>query len=50
MIELEENLKLLKNLEEKLKDLGESLWHFYIRKRIKKIRSRNSKAKLLARY
>ncbi len=25
MIELEENLKLLKNLEEKLKDLGESL-------------------------
>lgn len=25
MIELEENLKLLKNLEEKIKDLGESL-------------------------
>lgn len=25
MIELEENLKLLKSLEEKLKDLGESL-------------------------
>ena len=25
MVELEENLKLLKNLEEKLKDLGESL-------------------------
>ena len=25
MIQLEENLKLLKNLEEKLKDLGESL-------------------------
>ena len=25
MIDLEENLKLLKNLEEKIKDLGESL-------------------------
>ena len=27
MLELEENMKLLEELKQKLKNLGESLWH-----------------------
>ena len=50
MLELEENSKLLKILEEKLQDLGESLWHFWIRKWIKRFRGWNLKRRFLARY
>ena len=49
MIELEENTKLLKKLEEKLKELGESLWHFKTRKWIKRITKRNIERRFLAR-
>ena len=49
MLELEENTRLLKNLEEKLKELGESLWHCKTRTRIKRIRKRDYARKYLAR-
>ena len=42
MLELEENLKELQNLEEKLKELGESLWHREVGKRVKRIRRTNN--------
>ena len=49
MFGLEENSKLLEELENKLKELGESLWHFKIGKWIKGIRKRNIKRRFLAR-
>jgi len=41
MLDFEENKRNLQNMQSKLKELGESLWHFKIRKRIRKIRRRN---------
>lgn len=49
MIELEENTRLLQLIKEKIKELGESLWHYYIRKRTRKIRTRNYWVSLLGR-
>ena len=42
MLELEENLKKLELAGKKLQDLGESLWHKYIRKGVKRTRKSNS--------
>ena len=41
-MELEENIKLLNSMNDKIKDLGESLWHKYIRKGAKRTRKSNS--------
>lgn len=41
-MELEENIKLLNSMNDKIKDLGESLWHKYIRKGVKRTRKSNS--------
>ena len=42
MLELEENSRKLEMLKEKIKSLGESLWHNFARKPIKKIGRSNS--------
>lgn len=47
MFDYEENAKRLNTLKIKLKDLGDSLWHFKFRKRIKNIRRTNSNTKFL---
>ena len=47
MLELEENTRLLQTLKEKLKKLGESLWHNQFRKAIKWIRKTNNGRKIL---
>ena len=49
MLELEENSKLLQTLEQKLKDLGDSLWHRKNAKKIRRIRKTNNVTKLLGR-
>lgn len=41
MLELEEAIKQLQELTEKIKNLGESLWHTTFRKKIRRIRKRN---------
>ena len=38
MLDFEENVKMLNNLKVKLKEIGDSLWHFKIRKRVNKSR------------
>lgn len=50
MLELEENSKLLQTLEQKLKDLGDSLWHCKNAKKVGRIRKTNNGTKLLGRY
>ncbi len=47
MLELEENTRLLQTLKEKIKELGESLWHSYFRKTIKRTRKTDYAGKLL---
>ena len=42
MQDLEEYYKLADSLTAKLKELGDSLWHYKIRARIKWIRKKNS--------
>lgn len=41
MLDLEENSKLLETIKEKIKDLGESLWHRKKYKTIKRFRKWN---------
>ena len=41
MQDLEENLRILTSQKNKLKDLGDSLWHPKFRKKLKNLRSRN---------
>ena len=48
MLELEETVKLLKSLQNKLQDLGESLWHWRIGKKVKITRRGNFTRKFLA--
>lgn len=38
MLDFEENSKKLNNMQIKLKEIGESLWHFKIKRRIIRIR------------
>ena len=47
MIDFEENKKILHQMELKLKELGDSLWHLKIRKYSKKFRKLNNRAKFL---
>ena len=42
MQDLEENLRVLSSQKNKLKDLGDSLWHIKFRNNTKNIRSRNN--------
>ena len=42
MFDIEEKIRILNALKEKIKDLGESLWHKYIRKGVKRTRKSNS--------
>lgn len=49
MQDLEENLRILSSQKDKLKDLGDSLWHYQIRRRTKKFRKRNHKTRILGR-
>ena len=46
MLDLEENLKLLQELKEKLKDIGESLWHTKPKKRNWRTWKRNNERRL----
>ena len=46
MLELEEIIKSLNELNSKLKNLGESLWHFKYWQRIKKLRRRKLKNRI----
>jgi len=41
MLDLEETIRNLNQLKQKLENLGVSLWHTKIRKRISRIRKRN---------
>lgn len=41
MIDFEENKRHLQDLQLKLQELGESLWHFKFKRRIKNIRRKN---------
>ena len=50
MIELEENSKLIETLNNKLMDLGESLWHKKNRRGTKKIRTANYEKWFLERF
>lgn len=50
MLELEENKKQLIELNKKLKELGESLWHNSIRRKTKKFRRKNYTRKFLVKY
>ena len=47
MLELEENTRLLQQLKEKTKELGESLWHSWVRKAITRIRKEDNGRELL---
>ena len=47
MLEFEENIKKLQNLNQKVIELGESLWHRNIGKKVKTIRKSNTPRKLL---
>ena len=47
MIEIEENTRLLHSIKEKIKELGESLWHSRITKGAKRIRRKNIRTELL---
>ena len=47
MINLEENIKKITDMQQKLKNLGDSLWHFKIRNRINKFRTRDNKRWIL---
>ena len=42
MIELEENNKKLQMLNQKIQELGDSLWHRRLKKQIKWIRRKNN--------
>lgn len=42
MLELEETIKLLQELNEKLQNLGESLWHTKLRNHTKRTRRKNN--------
>ena len=50
MFELEEMLQQLKELEKKLKELGESLWHRFERESIARIGIKNTGSRFLDRY
>ncbi len=41
MLDFEENRRILANLDKKLKEIGESLWHNKIKKRARRIRTKN---------
>ena len=47
MLELEDNIKELESLKAKLKEIGESLWHWKRKRRTFKIRKRNTRSKFL---
>jgi hypothetical protein len=47
MIELEENSKHLLNMKEKIKSLGDSLWHYKAWRKVKIIRSGNIQTRVL---
>ena len=47
MFELEENNRKLQELENKLKSLGESLWHNKIRRKVTRTRKTNNARKFL---
>ena len=47
MLELEENNNLLKNLKQKIQELGESLWHSQVRIKITNIRKADYGRKFL---
>ena len=49
MQDLEENLRILTSQKNKLKDLGDSLWHPKFRKKLKNLRSRNNWTRILGR-
>ena len=49
MLELDDNLIELKELEEKLQRIGDSLWHFQSRRWINNTSKWDDKAKLLGR-
>ena len=42
MLELEENNKLLTDLKNRLKQIGDSLWHHFIREIFKRTRRENN--------
>ena len=50
MLELEEVIKQLQELNDKLQNLGESLWHTKLRNYIKRTRRKNHTASILGRY
>ena len=50
MLDFEENKRHLQNLELKLKELGESLWHIKIKRRIINFRRKNKQCKFLGRF
>ena len=49
MLDLEENSKLLENIDRRFKNLGESLWHRKSRKRVRKFRKTNIRRRFLER-
>lgn len=48
--ELDENSRLLSELNSRLQSLGDSLWHTKARKKIKRIRRKNYGIEFLGRY
>lgn len=50
MLDFEENKRQLEQLQTKLKELGESLWHTKPKDRISTIRRKNKSGKFLGRY
>ena len=50
MVDLSENTRKLENLEKRLTEMGDSLWHSKAIKKVKRIRSRNTKRRFLVRY
>lgn len=50
MLDFEENKRYLQDLKLKLQELGESLWHFKFKGRIKVIRRKDKQYRFLARF
>ena len=47
LLDLEENKKSLNECKQKLKSLGDSLWHYKTRKRFTRIRGKNNGRRIL---
>ena len=49
MLDLEENSKVLQSLEQKLTEIGDSLWHYKLKKTNFELRTKNCRTRLLVR-